>query len=107
MHVGIAPVRKSLAFAGGALSEWLGIVLQLDTVDNAACPKELRAFYAALRVDPTMLSLVSEEMRLWWEPASEKLHVWAEFMGRHNTVELLSVTLLQLWRFPPFCASRW
>eukprot|EP00971_Amphidinium_carterae_P325342 6455568-Amphidinium_carterae.1 len=63
--------------------------------------------YGLLGLDSDVHALVTDEMQLRWCRVSETLLVNDVWLSTQGWLESVAAVLLDMWRLPSFCASRW
>eukprot|EP00971_Amphidinium_carterae_P327956 6459574-Amphidinium_carterae.4 len=107
MHLGLSSFRSAVPRSFSVLRAWLTEVLVGDSESQCHDGATLRTYYAALGVESSLLEAISDDMRLFWDERTSKLHVRDSFLSAPHALETLSQTLHTIWHFPAFCASRW
>ena len=107
LYMAINSYRTSVAKCLPCVPAWLDRVLTPLPLNELPSEEELTRLYSAVGVGSDLLDALSSEMHLIWRPADGKLLVLDTFLTQPTAVETLSNTLLGVWKFPAFCASRW
>eukprot|EP00971_Amphidinium_carterae_P158675 3145605-Amphidinium_carterae.1 len=63
--------------------------------------------YALLGMDADMVTVVCESMQLRFCPNANTLLLHDAYMSQSGWSESVTAVLLDIWRLPSFCASRW
>ena len=107
LYMGISCYRSAVGKCLPFICSWLDEALTPTQAADLPLEDELSHLYSAIGVPADVLDVLCTEMRLMWQPCDKKLLVLDTFLQKENAVEVLSSTLLTLWKFPAFCASRW
>ena len=77
--------------------------------EEANCPPmdELQDVWDTLGLDPVLSQLMVEEMRMRWDPQTQRLHIKSDWQRRPNAMDDIATVLLGVWRFKQFSDSRW
>eukprot|EP00971_Amphidinium_carterae_P060052 1188456-Amphidinium_carterae.1 len=103
----IASIRPAATHALLYMPQWLDCVLEVIADKDCVSASTLYEVYGLLGVRADVLEVMTDEMRLCWDPQRCKLQVAESFMTRAASVSDLSYVLTLCWRFEQFCFSRW
>ena len=103
-YVAMAARRAVLGECVAALSTWLCEVVDFVPLSSSAPYAPSEMMWATLGVDVDVYELFCKH-RLRWNRG--RLEVLESALLDENWLANVSSSLLQLWRFPPFTASRW
>ena len=102
----IAAVRNSFALLHQYLAPWLSAKLTF-VADHLLPPMDDRAaIWTALGAEPALVQQLAFELKLQWK--DDQLQIAASCAAlEDNLLEKLTASLLGLWEFRQFSASRW
>eukprot|EP00971_Amphidinium_carterae_P117809 2333625-Amphidinium_carterae.1 len=107
LYTSTSVYKSSLVRLIPGLGLWLQSCLSTRTRDALPDEDSLRTFYACLGVSADLLQLVVEDIVLFYDSEGKQLLVLDTFVETEGFLEILTSTLLSMWRFSKFCASRW
>ena len=73
LHIALACYRSAVPLAIECLNAWLSANLMPLPTSQCKSAESLRVYYNALGAESSILHLLCEEMRLWWDSQSSRL----------------------------------
>eukprot|EP00974_Lingulodinium_polyedra_P046327 4438857-Lingulodinium_polyedra.AAC.1 len=107
MHIIIASLMNSFDLIVKHIGQWLCTVVRFKPEGALPPEDELREQWLALGLEPAAVDVLAGDMKLHWAAAEGELQVAAAFQDRTDIWELLSDTLLGVWKFKAFVTTRW
>ena len=106
LWVVVASLRKAYNLILENLVAWISVHLQQVPCEKLPVPQCLQDLRTALGVEPELVEILAEELRMWWDPESEILYISDGVEG--DVLEKVSGVLLGLWDVSRlFNEARW
>ena len=105
VYVAVSALRTGYLHLVDLLANWLCDVVTPCSLDMVPTEEELQCLWRTLGVEPSLADTLVSFRVLFVDGA---LRIWQDAMtNRTDWLEDLSACLLGVWRFGPFCSSRW
>ena len=105
VYVAVKAFRFCYSQALENMSSWLGSCLEDVDASQLPDPDCLANLWLSLGVGEELVHILASDMRLHW--TGVKLQVQTSFLQSQDWLSTLSATLMSLWSFQSFSASRW